>query len=124
VPQKDAFFYYPSYYSHFTLSFNDNTLNIDEDDDYQFYTYKFQYSDYLEDMQLVNYGHEYYMRHPTMFMGKSYVNLAEGYYTYNDGKLQNFNPPTISLTNIDSHLEYLSYIGGDFKDHNQKLGRN
>ncbi len=109
-----TYFYFPTSSTHFKLSFYNNTFQIDEDDDYEFYTYKFQYRNYLEDMQLVNYAHQYYMRNPTLLMGKNNVNLLDGNYSYNDGVLQQFNAPVITLTNIEDYFEYLSTLGGAF----------
>jgi hypothetical protein len=112
--QDGSYFYFPTSSSHFKISFYKNTLHLDEDDDYEFYTYKFQYNTYLEDMQLVNYSHQYYMRNPTLLMGMNNVNLLDGNYSYNNGILQQFNAPVITLTNIEDYFEYLSTLGGAF----------
>jgi hypothetical protein len=111
---NETYYYFPTNSTHFKLSFYSNTLQLDEDDDYEFYTYKFQYRNYLEDMLLVNYAHQYYMRNPTLLMGMNNVNLLDGMYSYNDGILQQFNAPEITLTNIDNYFEYLSTLGGSF----------
>jgi hypothetical protein len=114
----ETYYYVPTSSTHFKLSFYNNTLHLDEDNDYEFYTYKFQYQNYLEDMQLVNYAHQYYMRNPTLLMGKNNVNLLDGNYSYNDGALQQFNAPIITLTNIEDYFEYLSMLGGAFDGNN------
>lgn len=109
-----TYFYFPIYASNFKLTFNNQSLNIDADDDYDFYSFKFKYSDILSGMRLTSYAHTYYMRHPTILMAKNYINLISGNYSYNDGASVAFNAPVITLSNIDNYLEYLSTLGGDF----------
>ncbi len=108
------YWWFPWNYSSNKLSFSNNVLKIDSDDDYDFIILKLKYYSNLKNMKLIGYSRTYYMRHPTTFVGSNSINLSTGEYSVNGGANKKIDITTITLSDIEKYFDYLSKVGGVF----------
>lgn len=111
-----TYWWFPWDYPTNKLSFSDNVLNIESDDDYNFINLKLKYFSSLKNMKLIGYSRTYYMRHPTLLVGSNNINLNTGEYSVNGGVNKKIELNTITLSDIEKYFDYLSKVGGIFPE--------
>lgn len=109
-----SYWWFPWNYPTNKLSFANNVLNIDSDDEYNYINLKLKYYSNLKNMKLIGYSRTYYFRHPTTLVGSNSINLNTGEYSVNGGINKKIDIATITLSNIEKYFDYLSNIGGVF----------
>lgn len=111
-----SYWWFPWDYTSNKLSFTNNVLKIDSDDDYDFIVLKLKYYSSLKNIKLIGYSRTYYMRHPTTLVGSNSINLSTGEYSVNGGANKKIDIATITLLDIEKYFDYLSKVGGVFPE--------
>ena len=111
---NQSYWWFPWNYRTNRLSFLNNVLKIDSDDDYDFIILKLKYYSSLRNMKLIGYSRTNYVRHPSLLMGSNSINLNTGEYSVNGGANKKIDIDTITLSDIEKYFDYLSEVGGAF----------